>query len=370
MADVRSSNLRFHVQESVGFHRGQEVDDLVSIALEPEISIKENAKYVSIVGSLLLSAEYRGAEEVENDASIDSFRDTAMGRTVDEVNETEDGIYAMEHRFPIDITIPIERIADLNDVYVSIESFDYELPQSNRLQLSADIEISGILNEDREEEVETDEEAETVMEEEELEEVEQEEQEEDLEEVPSFEVEVRKEPELEEEEADDWEEEEKEPERDEPQIEVKARPEETELSVFREAETYDDVEEIEEIEEEAEPIAQEPAYEEPVIEREEELNEPVYEEPAEEQEEKGVENVKTHTRDDNALYLTKMLTNEREAFTKVKMRIIQEGESLDEIADNYEVPVTQILRVNKLESSNEIEQGQILYIPTAAGRIE
>ncbi|OEH91440.1 stage VI sporulation protein D [Bacillus solimangrovi] len=342
MSDERSSNLSFHVKESVWFDRGQEVDNLVSIALEPDICIQENKEYVSIVGNLLLTGEYYAPAELESTEMVDSFREEPYMNTADDVRELEEGLFALEHRFPVDITIPVEKISDLNDIYVLVETFDYDILQQNRLQLSADIEISGLIQEEYREDAsaelvenETDElpiQEEIVHDEEEKEEP-----------YSAFEFEVRKE------DAEEIEEVENEEQREESMvIEVKSRSEEQDDSFYTDEEQEEVFEMDSTIIEEAEEVINERAS---------------HEDP----EEDKLETVKTHTRDDNALYLTNMLTQENEGFTRVRMRIIQQGDSIDSIAENYSVPVTQILRENRMESG-EIQEGQILYIPVPLGR--
>lgn len=66
---------------------------------------------------------------------------------------------------------------------------------------------------------------------------------------------------------------------------------------------------------------------------------------------------------ENALYLTEMLDKgDRETFTKMKMCIIQENESLDTIAERYGLSVQQLLRWNNMDL-NHVEAGEIIYIP-------
>src|SRR5699024_2017434 len=48
------------------------------------------------------------------------------------------------HQFPVEISIPSYRVQDFNEITVSIESFDYEIPEENQLKLNAAIDIHGI----------------------------------------------------------------------------------------------------------------------------------------------------------------------------------------------------------------------------------
>ncbi|HHW37617.1 MAG TPA: stage VI sporulation protein D [Bacillales bacterium] len=142
----QTSSIRFSVEESVWFKKGQEVSDLIGISLEPEISVQEHDNYILIRGALVLSGEYRPQTGDAEDES-NAIPDSAIYRIVDEVIENDDGNLAMKHRFPIDITIPTKRIRSLEEVYVLVESFDYETSETGRLDLKADLCISGIANE-------------------------------------------------------------------------------------------------------------------------------------------------------------------------------------------------------------------------------
>ena len=135
-----SENLRFSVEESVWFQKGQEVSELISISLDPDIVIQEHDQYVSIRGALQLTGEYR----IDENHSEEEERDFTSVRLVNEVITREDGVSELNHRFPVDITIPQDRVQSLDDVYVSIETFDYEIPKRGCLQIIADLAISGI----------------------------------------------------------------------------------------------------------------------------------------------------------------------------------------------------------------------------------
>ena len=140
MTSDNQSYLRFSVEESVWFQKGQEVSALLSISLDPNIVIQEDNQYVSIRGALELTGEYRIDEETIHEDT----RDFTSVRVVNEVITREDGISELKHSFPVDITIPKNRIQNMDDVYVAIDSFDYELPRNGCLQLVADLSISGI----------------------------------------------------------------------------------------------------------------------------------------------------------------------------------------------------------------------------------
>ncbi len=56
----------------------------------------------------------------------------------------EEGSCEFSHRFPVDITIPNNRIQSIYDIDVIVESFDYSFPERSCLKLSAELTISGL----------------------------------------------------------------------------------------------------------------------------------------------------------------------------------------------------------------------------------
>lgn len=57
-----------------------------------------------------------------------------------------------------------------------------------------------------------------------------------------------------------------------------------------------------------------------------------------------------------------IIKDPKEEFVKLRMVIVQKEDSLDSLADRYQVPASKILNMNQLES-NLLEEGQIIYIP-------
>ncbi|GLH64762.1 stage VI sporulation protein D [Parageobacillus sp. G301] len=388
---MEQSYLRFSLEESIWFKKGQEVAEFLSISLDPIVSVDEYEQYITIRGALELSGEYRMAEGEES--SADPF-DFASHRFVQHISTREDGISELSHRFPIDITIPKNRIQHLEDVYVTVESFDYDLDENGRLLVTADISISGISEAPLDEHYEP-----SLVEEED----------EDLLFEP-FEVVARKEVYEEEQRKQQLEEETssifnhapQEQNEDEAQEMTATHREETkqeeetavplnnneqlEETAERLEKTKEKAAQLEKTEEKEETAAQLEKPEETAaqleekeaVKAEEENVVPqqeakvsigsMKEKDADEMEEEVDENEKQKVKSENALYLTKLFAkNQEEEFTKVKICIVQQGDSLDKIAERYDITVQQLLRVNQLESPEEIHEGQLLYIPALAG---
>ncbi|MCY8640895.1 LysM peptidoglycan-binding domain-containing protein [Bacillus haynesii] len=467
----QNNRLQFSVEESICFQKGQEVSELLSISLDPDITVQEVNDYVSIRGSLELTGEY----------NIDQTREyaelPATSRFVEDVKLKGDGSAELTHCFPVDITIPKDKVNHLNDVFVFIDAFDYQLTDARMLTIQADLAIEGLLNvsgeagkeEPRtmpaavqpEEEFEPafrseqDEEKEFLIqldrayeeqdEEQPYEEAEENDTDEetvpiyqsflgdDTEEAKPFftaslsaaertkrETESQKEAALEQpkeeeyelkrEEAKEEEYELKREEAKEEEYELKreeAKEEEYELKreeakeekyeLKREAEeepeplqrTYQPHEKpketpfygvpplLEEDQNDREPEAfeVEVTQEKEAIDEEEEAGHtieiPEYSfheqtEPEEERDEMPAadEQEVSAKENDNALYLTKLFTKQgEEEFTRMRMCIVQQNDTIDLLCERYDINVQQLIRMNSLSLDEELKEGQILYIP-------
>ncbi|WP_226639099.1 stage VI sporulation protein D [Priestia flexa] len=422
MSQDNLSGLRFSVEESVWFQKGQEVSQLLSISLEPQVAIQEYDQYVSIRGALLLTGEYETLEEEAH-----SLREYTNEKHVESVLVREDGTAELSHAFPVDITIPKNRIQNMEDVYVSIDLFDYELPESDCLQLMADLSITGLYGE-QQSHVREEEEGWVEIEEPEAE------YEEELEasyrntaveevkelEVPYRNTSVEEEAKHEEELEASYrntavEEVEEEKELEVPyrntSVEEEAKHEEELEASYRNASVEEEVD-VKEVEKEAEvqnyfsSVFRKEEPKETLVKYEEDVYEPfeveVKKEEAEEEREDNVielfqaredasswgeeeteiahyeekeqeeneivvefrkEEESASNRAENALYLTKLFSREEEKQATWRLCIVQSGDSLDTIAERYDTNVQSLLRVNDLEDEQELEEGSILNIP-------
>lgn len=343
---MEQSYLRFSLEESVWFKRGQEVAEFLSISLDPVISVDEYDQYITIRGALELSGEFHQAGEGQAEADDDVF-ELAGYRFIQHISVREDGISELSHRFPIDITIPKNRIRSLEDVYVTVESFDYDLDENGRLLITADISISGISEAPLDDDLPDDEEDDEPL-------------------FAPFESIARKEAAGEETFAsvDDL--------TDEADEQPAFAADETTVSVMEPAAMRHEETEAEEEEEAKEPfLPLETETKEVSAQTEEDIASllpPTEAKVSIGAAKKAVEEEETKTKSENALYLTKLFAkSEEKEFTKLKICIVQQGDSLDKIAERYDVTVSQLLRANDLEGPDNVHEGQLLYIPAIAG---
>ncbi|WP_144493619.1 LysM peptidoglycan-binding domain-containing protein [Bacillus pumilus] len=417
----QNNRLQFSVEESIYFKSGQEVSELLSISLDPDILVQEVNDYVSIRGSLELTGEYN----INQKELLGELSSYASYREADEVKVREDGTAELLHQFPVDITIPKNKISHLNDVFVFIDAFDYQLTENRLLTIQADLAIEGLLDEETpqatvEEPYEfvhrSEEEYDGMTYDYQLqpEDEEQEELQDDEREVNEDQVVLQNDSRAEEEEQEEAQEEEIE-------IELVSREEETEdleeseelmetesqeevalgyrslhedqvqeppffeppklleeekrEDTFFEVEVRKDPEAAEEQEEMVQPypVFESPAYH---VEEEQEAQDDTYQlgrlyereapkvyELAQEEEE-FEEDVRETSGSENSLYLTKLFAKqEEEDFSRMKICIVQQEDTVDRICERYQLNVQQLLRTNSLSVDAELEEGQILYIP-------
>ncbi|MDZ5470790.1 stage VI sporulation protein D (plasmid) [Bacillus sp. 31A1R] len=420
MSQENESCLRFSLEESVWFQKGQEVAELISISLDPNIKIQENDLYVTIKGALQLTGEYKRYEDEE---AVEEL--LSAPKFIQNVEDRGEGVYEFTHRFPVDITIPNNRIQSVYDIGVEVESFDYVFPERSCMKLTADLTISGLYgdqqhapaNEIEEEQVEVqevtqsfeqeverpvevelvaeqqveepqeiefeleplyrssaavaevEEEVEEVAQQEEVSDVKQEvleEKEEDL--YTPFEAEARKLPESEEvtntlNKEENWE---------APTVTV---------NEGASSEAVTAVSEVQEVEQKK-PVSPEISFSaqrkeesapvEPKDYKKEESFSSLLSEKEEVESESSsssssseeVVKKKKKPSSKKGLSLTEFFARkEEEELAKLRMCIVQHGDTLDTLAERYDISVQQLLRVNRLEVNQDVYEGQVLYIP-------
>lgn len=378
MPDRQQTSLKFPLEETVWFQKGQEVDELISISLDPNISIIDEDEYVVLKGTLELTGEFNlglGSEAIED---FPVFGRTYI-QTVDVRNE-EGSIFS--HQFPVDITIPKRRIVDVDDMEVEIHTFDYDLEDSSKLKLFADIYVHGIYEEAMEI---SDSFQEELNEEESFNEIafiEEESKEiQSVKEEAPVEVELlarssKEDEDLEEDESQEDDEDQKDDELYEP-FTVEARILHQEgLESSEKVNFHPSIPKIPELS--LETLAQRTLDFFP-FENKAESNEQNYQEsPTEYYEssyesssssiESSPEEEKTIVKKKKDKYKSMSFADffarkEDESHTKMRVRLVQQGDSIQQLADKYDVSVQQILRANRLEASHEVYEGQVLYIP-------
>src|SRR5699024_1896201 len=99
------------------------------------------ADHVQIRGLIILSGEYRKSAVSETETDPDFGK---ILNYVEKVVDEDEDIARFTHRFPVEVSVPHDRVDRLDDITVSVEHFDYELPVNNTLHLKATVHIYGV----------------------------------------------------------------------------------------------------------------------------------------------------------------------------------------------------------------------------------
>lgn len=116
----QTSGLRFDIYERVHLPENTiGIRELNGIELTPEISIIEQGEQAILKGHLVLFGTYTG----------------------DDDRKTEE---QMTHRIPVEITLPLNRIKNVDDIRVEIENFDVDVLSPKVLNVTGVLTLEGI----------------------------------------------------------------------------------------------------------------------------------------------------------------------------------------------------------------------------------
>lgn len=385
------TQLRFDISEKVCLHPQQPgIDALLELDLYPDVEIKDEGQHLKIQGYLRLNGVYVGEKQTASDENGTLH----SGGGEEETNE-------LAYVIPVEITLPADR-AEQSRISAEVETFDYEVLSPFELNIEAILMIDGLLPERSSNEEEQSAEREpkypvfsgsmaqplTIA------------QENDQKE-PAEKVKANVEPfekkqeeeakdarEITEMKASDEREEktkaEKEPEEALEQASKDHSPEPN--NEQEEKESKENIEEITlspkdfwyerqktkamEFKQDEEPAPVRTAEEEKtdqktvVQEQEEVFEAPVLAEEEDASEETGVEEVQVEPGEDESKtdWIRWLVQGKEENFVPIKMVIVQENETIDQVAGKYEVPADEIVKTNRL-TTDQLEPGQILQVP-------
>jgi len=142
--------LSFAIKETIFLSSDKAgIGELQELELVPDVEVLENETYISITGCLQLFGKYEPIREAAeaNSGGTETLVE-AMTFSPFRQEATEEGFYGWEeqigHRIPLNITIPLERIAEIGDIYAIVDSFDYKLESPHQMLIDAELKIMGI----------------------------------------------------------------------------------------------------------------------------------------------------------------------------------------------------------------------------------
>jgi stage VI sporulation protein D len=380
LVESHFTQLRFDISEKVRLHPQQPgIDALLELDLYPDVEIKDEGQHLKIQGYLRLNGAYL-AQEQESEELNGLHTDH-----LEEENRNE-----LAYVIPVEITLPADR-AEQTHIVAEVESFDYRVISPFELQIEAILMIDGLLPEAKEESDSAHEESEgpifsgeparplTVYNEEfRFSELEQSSEAR----MGSEEDSIKPMEEQEEESVSDakvlpFEESQhqmakpkqqllkEEPVQANPLKEKKAEPKPTKQAVKPRVEEAKPAGERETAD-----FAQSPKdfWQERQQSKQHQQNdaenamdqEPAQTEPIEDEERSKAKS--------QADWIRWLVGNKEEKFVAMKMVIVQKDETIDHVAQRYEISVEKLLKLNRLQT-DLLEEGQILYVPAEPGQI-
>lgn len=352
----------FELNESLYFNTGQEILEMINISLEPEISIQPFNDYISIRGVIELQGEYLKTEEEINDEDSLSLDDYHFRRYIERIEDVTDDRSLFSHRFPVEISVPTYRVEDIDNVSVSIETFDYEIPSVNELKLKSSIAIYGITKDNNKEDnqleaiqernifefdiKETEDKSLETMDEDLIKTEQSTPLIEDAQEITEENIELSEDQQEKNNEKERWKYKEKQTLSEFFDKKQKDKKSEAEQKVQEEESTESEDIKLDEVPPEEVGVSNESLGE--VVDNNKETEESILDVEAE-----IVEDIS---------YLSDMFRGEEDLFTQVRVCIVQEADTLEKIAERYKVSTLQILNENRLEDEH-LSEGQLLNIP-------
>jgi stage VI sporulation protein D len=111
--------LRFDIYERVHVHEGNSaISELNEVELVPHIQVLTQDEQAILKGNLLLTGSY--------------------------VDDSGEGIRSLEHFIPVEITLPLNRVARVEDIVVEIENFDIDLLSPRSLNVTGVLSLQGV----------------------------------------------------------------------------------------------------------------------------------------------------------------------------------------------------------------------------------
>lgn len=158
MQDNQEAILAFPVQHSVFISPDQsEIEQIDEIELTPHIQIKETDDEVIVSGYLKLEGKYAGKPPKFPDITLDGGETKVTG-FVDSVVfnpfamdpddfESDSELTVFKEKIPVHIRIARDKIEDIEQVYASVVTFDYEIQSARKLAVTAELALNGVKSE-------------------------------------------------------------------------------------------------------------------------------------------------------------------------------------------------------------------------------
>jgi len=138
MSQEQDNCLRFSLEEFVNFSRGEEVHELSSVSLEPNVTCHEFDQYVILRGTLELIGEYVTKQVEAEEQDFYSVHNLAS------VTRGEQGVNQFSYAFPVDVTVPADRVRSIDELCVGVKTLNCQVTDNGAIHVCADLYINGV----------------------------------------------------------------------------------------------------------------------------------------------------------------------------------------------------------------------------------
>lgn len=150
MAD--KSYMIFEVREIIQhFKDGQSFNNLQSIELEPIVRVEEKKEKIEITGHLVLNGEFFNEGLLKGDDQWKDEFEQADGLHYGTVFYGNDGAESFQYQIPLTFEIQAEKVENPSQIFVLVDNFDYNTLADNKLELIAQIKLIGVHPEPKQE---------------------------------------------------------------------------------------------------------------------------------------------------------------------------------------------------------------------------
>lgn len=134
--------MRFEIREKVKhFKENQSFQSLSSLELHPIVKVYDSKHHIDITGHLVLNGEFERTPLDNNWQEEADQADAIHHGSFFTENEIAD---TFQYQIPISIQIQHERVNDPNDVFVTVEFFDYEVLSDQEIEIVAQVQLLGV----------------------------------------------------------------------------------------------------------------------------------------------------------------------------------------------------------------------------------
>lgn len=134
--------LEVKISEKYYMEQGRGIEQLLAVSLNESIELHEFESFIQLKGDIILEGEYACEDHPYEPGEKLQYPQRKYIHTVEML---DNDIVYFKQSIPIDITIPRANILQVQDIHVDIHQFDYSIPTPHLIILFATIRVNGIM---------------------------------------------------------------------------------------------------------------------------------------------------------------------------------------------------------------------------------